>query len=159
MPEVLHTVTIDSRRAQRLLTSVKDNFRACKAGWQAAEVIYRQHVTKTFRTGGDPQWQPLAASTIRRRRQGKNKKNPKALPLRDTGDLEKSLIKTGAAQHIGTITATSLEFGTSVPYGFYHQTGAGVPQREFLTTPRTILIRMANAQTRVIIAQIRRENP
>lgn len=57
------------------------------------------------------------------------------------GILELSLRLRGSLQWLGSdigpegifrATPTSLEIGTSVPYGTFHQEGEGVPQREFL---------------------------
>lgn len=74
-----------------------------------------------YASGG---WKPLAPSTlIRKARAGLDSRI-----LHATGDLRASLTRRGG-DHIQIVTPSSLVFGSSVPYGKFHQLGQGVPRR------------------------------
>lgn len=70
-------------------------------------------------------WPPLQDSTISRKLRDKNAKtraNAHRI-LHATERLRKSLTSESHNEHISRVDRNSLEFGTSVPYAGFHQTG------------------------------------
>lgn len=82
---------------------------------------------RRFETAG-PGWPPLARSTEaeKARRFG----GPSRILIR-TGALYGSFVK-GATGNISRIDSLSAEFGSSIPYGVFHQEGRGVPERRVI---------------------------
>jgi phage gpG-like protein len=79
-------------------------------------------------------WQPLAASTIRRRRKGKNRRG-KVQILRDTGILFNSLAQAQPFNVLSIVPGV-VTIGTEVPYARYHQSGtARMPARRLWPEP------------------------
>lgn len=80
---------------------------------------------RQFASEGGGNWRPLAASTLERKaRLGLDHRI-----LHATHRLRNSLTQKGNAEAIRRITADEALLGTSVPYAFFHQQGAGVPRR------------------------------
>ncbi|HEX7334231.1 MAG TPA: hypothetical protein VF290_22185 [Pyrinomonadaceae bacterium] len=75
-----------------------------------------------------PGWPPLATSTeAQKARLGFG---PSRILIR-SGALYGSFVK-GATANISRIGPQAAEFGSSIPYGVYHQEGAGVPERTII---------------------------
>lgn len=100
---------------------------------QAAAEAVVKHVSDRFRSKTDPEgapWQPLAQSTVARRRKGSSS------ILTDTGVLKNSIAVTSGKR--------SVTFGTNVPYAGIHQFGgragrggsALIPRRSYLPVVR-----------------------
>ncbi len=68
--------------------------------------------------GGGTPWAALAPSTVKRKR-------GRGGILVDSGALLDSLTDPGSPEHVEAIDQLSLEFGTSLPYAGFQQTGAG----------------------------------
>ena len=87
----------------------------------------RTLIDNSFRQSRGPDghaWAPLTAETMKRRRQGRNRRARKGSILYDTGRLKDSIESTH--------TKSVLEFGTNVEYAAYHQFGGGRMYRPFL---------------------------
>ena len=105
--------------------------------------LLEAHVARTFGTQGrwlGAGWAPLAASTVkaRARRWGTYRQAPTggAGPtgpiLVWTGRLRGSF-QRGSSEHVRLVSSSSLTWGSSVPYGRYHQAGgARLPRRAML---------------------------
>lgn len=99
--------------------------KSLRPAMEAGALDIKKLVDDAFYKSIDPNtgasWQPLAESTIKRRRQGSSK------PLVDTGRLRGS-ISTKAFDK-------SIVYGTNVVYAGPHQKGTRkIPQRRFLPT-------------------------
>lgn len=102
-------------------------FRGIADYWRRIEVRQFNSQGET----GSGGWKPLAAATIASKKASKDPKvraNAEKI-LVATGALRASLTRAGDEQHVERVTRDSLEFGTTVDYGAYHQLGRGVPQR------------------------------
>ena len=75
-----------------------------------------------------PGWPPLADST-------RERKAAQGLPdktMQATKALYRSLASERGGNQIDQRRPTEFEFGTSLPYAIYHETGKGVPVRELI---------------------------
>ena len=84
-------------------------------------------IDDSFRRSRSPdgsRWERLAPSTVKRRRQGRNREARKATILVDTDVLRKSMYSTS--------DKSSLTMGTITPYAVYHQFGNGRMLRPFM---------------------------
>lgn len=114
-------ITETNKHLQEMVARVK----SLKPAMEAGALDIKKLVDDAFYKSIDPNtgtaWQPLAESTIKKRRQGSSK------PLIDTGRLRGS-IATKAGDK-------SITYGTNVVYGGPHQFGTKkIPQRRFLPT-------------------------
>jgi phage gpG-like protein len=73
-------------------------------------------VSEQFTTQGHGTWAELAPSTVARKGH--------SIILQESGRLEHSFHR-GGADHVEMISRTRLTWGSSVPYGLFHQTGTG----------------------------------
>lgn len=78
-------------------------------------------------SGGTP-WAALASSTVKR-------KHGAGGILVSSGALRDSLTDAESADHVETVDKLSLEFGASLPYAGFQQTGAGWGFGEILLPP------------------------
>jgi phage virion morphogenesis protein len=128
-------VTIEDRELQARLRTIILQLGDRGEGLMRAIGYYMRRRTVThFREESDPQgkpWAELADSTVAARRIGKKAKRGKAPRkvsiLQDTGTLR------GRIESIAD--STSVDIGTNVFYGPFHQMGApraNIPVREFL---------------------------
>lgn len=123
----------------------------------AAAIRIRQAFAENFAEGGRPEWAPLATSTQVRKMamylagklRGRNVRvhlvamrntQPKApgalFKLVRTGRLRNSVVRSKTAGNISRIDAATgtIELGTAVPYGIFHEEGTkNMPARPFLT--------------------------
>lgn len=93
-----------------------------------AAVVLRAAEERQFDTegGNSGGWQQLAASTVAE----KARKGLDPHILQATGRLKDSLTRKFSSDHVERLSADSLAFGSSVPYGIYHQTGTSrMPSR------------------------------
>ena len=84
-------------------------------------------IDDSFRRSRGPDgklWKELLPSTVKRRRQGRNRGARKATILVDTGILRNSMYSTS--------DKSSLTMGTNTPYAVYHQFGNGRMLRPFM---------------------------
>lgn len=84
-------------------------------------------IDNSFRRSRGPDgklWKELLPSTVKRRRQGRNRGARKATILVDTGVLKNSMYSTS--------DKSSLTMGTITPYAVYHQFGNGRMLRPFM---------------------------
>lgn len=92
--------------------------------FKAVAADFRRLETDTFDKEG-PGWQPLAASTLARKRaKGLSEKI-----LEATGALRESLTVEDAEGSIERDEGDSLFVGSNIPYGHWHQTGGTTPGR------------------------------
>jgi phage gpG-like protein len=101
-------------------------------------------------SGGTP-WAAPAPSTVKRKR-------GRGGILVDSGALLDSLTDLGSPEHVEAIDQLSLEFGTSLPYAGFQQTGAGwgfgegslppAPRRGHGVPMRPLLVLTADRQDR-----------
>jgi phage gpG-like protein len=75
-------------------------------------------------------WLELAESTIARKA-AKGREDPSRI-LYDTGALMHSVTDADGDNAVRLSTPDYMIFGTTVPYGRFHQRGEGVPRRRFL---------------------------
>lgn len=84
-------------------------------------------ISNSFRRSRSPDgspWSTLKPSTVKRRRQGRNRGARKATILVDTGILKESIYSTS--------DKSSMTMGTNTPYAVYHQSGNGRMLRPFM---------------------------
>lgn len=84
-------------------------------------------IDDSFRRSRGPDgklWKELLPSTVKRRRQGRNRGARKATILVDTGVLRNSMYSTS--------DKSSMTMGTNTPYAVYHQFGNGRMLRPFM---------------------------
>lgn len=98
------------------------------------QLLAREHAERWPRAtapNGRP-WKPLRPSTIRRKGHSRI--------LVDTSRLQESVVNPSHPDHVREVLDRGLTFGTSVPYGIFHQDGTQrLPQREFLGMNETTL--------------------
>lgn len=85
-----------------------------------------------FKLGGPGQYPDISEKYAKQKEKAVGFRYP--LLLR-SGSLAASLLSANAAGSIADITKTSLSFGTSIPYGIYHQSDdprSKIPLRKFL---------------------------
>lgn len=101
----------------------------------AAVITYERWIKKNFQAQGRNHenskfhWKPLKESTIKRRRKGKGRGNPKV--LRDTGNLMLRWERTATNQY-GRLRS-------GVKYSSVHENGAkrrGIPQRKIFPSDK-----------------------
>jgi phage gpG-like protein len=94
--------------------------------------IFRKAEQERFDYSG-PGWPPLADST--RERKARQGLDPRAMRAKET--LYRSLTSPRASFQVDRRDRTEFEFGTTVPYAHFHETGRGVPARPLIDlTPR-----------------------
>jgi len=118
-------VKVQAAGAKRLLTGMKARARDLRPAWSEIAERLQRSFMRQFQRGGDPTWQPLTPSTIKRRRRGPGAGSPKV--LRDTGLLMRSW--GGGPGKIKEAKPHELTVGTRVSYAAAHQFGRGVPIR------------------------------
>lgn len=152
------SIKADYRDARKLLNGLRRNVRDARAGWLAMAPIYYQHVSQNFRQEGIPdKWAPLRPNTLRRRRQGKNRKNPKARILQDTGLLRKAAATPGGPHSILSVSLKRMIIGTSLKYAGHHQTGTpNMKARPIYTITREVLGNMSTARLKQIMRNAKR---
>lgn len=153
-----YTVTVDFSDVRRLLSGLRQNLRDARARWLAMAPVYYQHLSQNFRQEGVPdKWAPLKPSTLRRRRQGRNRSNPQARILRDTGLLYRAVSSPGGPHSILSISEKSMTIGTSLRYARFHQSGTRhMPARPPYTITEDVLRRMSAAGLRQILRNARK---
>lgn len=100
-----------------------------------AEKVVLASIDKNFKAQGRPPWTPMAESTKKRRRKGKNRgRSPKL--LQDTGTMRESIR--------GEIAGDTLTVAANVDYAHFHQQGTGrIPARPFMTLQEEDVERIA----------------
>jgi phage gpG-like protein len=128
-------VSFNTTDLKGMLARMRGGLRDTRAAWLMAATIYYKHVGRVFREEGFPdKWVPLAASTLRRRRKGKNKRNPQARILQDTGMLRKSATGPNSPGSYLEIHSMMMIIGSTLIYAGTHNYGhKQVPARPFLT--------------------------
>lgn len=92
--------------------------------FQAVYADFLRLEAGTFAKQG-PGWQPLAPSTLaRKRRLGQSERI-----LEATSTLRKSLTVAGSPGAIDRDEGSSLFVGSNIPYGHWHQSGGTIPGR------------------------------
>jgi phage gpG-like protein len=113
----------------RNLMRFADNLAAPVAALEVVAVRLREAAEKQFDSEGSYAsggWAPLAAGTVAE----KARKGLDPRILHATGALEQSLVTKFDPNHVERLSADTLTFGSTVPYGGYHQTGTGrMPKR------------------------------
>jgi phage gpG-like protein len=81
---------------------------------------------------GGEKWAPLAPSTVARKGAGKG-------ILVDSGRLRASLTQETAADSIRVLLPQEMRWGSTVPYGKFHQSGTSrMPQRRVVKLPEQV---------------------
>lgn len=130
-----------SRRLLRFSEHVEDArpaFRKIAAMLEAA-ALKRFESEGAF--GGEP-WAPLAESTLR------GKDGSKGI-LVDSGRLRASLTQETAPDAIRVLLPQSMQWGSSVEYGKFHQSGTG-------RMPRRRVVKLPEAVKRAIVRELQR---
>lgn len=109
----------------------------------------RQFDTEGAASGG---WQALAASTLAE----KARKGYPDKILQATGALKASLTQRFDAAHVERLSADSLTFGSTVPYGIYHATGTRrMPKRPPVALTDADKVEMVKVVQRALIVGVR----
>ena len=118
-------------QVSRMLSRTTEKIKDLAPFFEAAGTFMRTTMDEQFgseggRTGG---WAPLSA----RYAADKAKRYGSRPILQASGDMIASLTGQGSGNVSRTVGGDTLEFGTSVPYATYHQTGTSrMPQRRIL---------------------------
>ena len=128
------------------IAGMRKRLRNPRPAYSAMANLLERHVRATFVSQGARlgfKWKPLAASTVQARanRWGHYRKSPafRAGPrspiLTWTGRLRKSF-RRGHPEHVRQVSASGLTWGSSVPYGRFHDSPAPrvghLPRRQIL---------------------------
>lgn len=130
-------VEADVRAVSVMFEAMRRNLSNLEPTLRQAAGVMREDVLKQFQQGGNPDWKPLAASTIARKKgHGYPRltrggiENPMLMQNGDfnssnilirTGSLLSSWTQEGDSFHVEEITGNSAEIGSSMPYAIYHQ--------------------------------------
>lgn len=96
---------------------------------------------------GGEKWAPLAPSTLARKDPGKG-------ILVDSGRLRASLTQETAPDSIRALLPQSLHWGSSVPYGVFHQKGTSrMPQRRVVKLPQPVKRAIVKELQRAMVEQ------
>lgn len=115
---------------RRRMLRFADSLAVPREGLEAAGVVIREAIEQQFDTEGGHAsggWAPLADSTVRE----KARKGLDPHILRATDRLMTSLTRKFDPENIEAMDGVdAMKFGSSVPYGGYHQTGTSkMPRR------------------------------
>lgn len=137
MPKL--STTIDDREVREALTGMARRGRDLGPVFRTVDRFvgdeFRQQFESRGAHGGEP-WKELAPATKKHRQNRRS--NPGGNrggvdhPLWNTGALKNSLVEVGG-NSIRSIGKDEYIRGTRLARGFYHQVGAGVPQRRIIT--------------------------
>lgn len=120
-----------SRRLLRFEGNVKDARPAFRRIAPLLEAATLRRFESEGAYGGE-KWAPLAASTLARKPAGQG-------ILVASGRLRASLTQETAADGIRQMTPQSFRWGSSVPYGRFHQAGTSrMPQRRVVKFPESV---------------------
>ncbi len=112
-------------------------------------ITERQFDTEGANSGG---WTPLAASTVAYK--ARHGLDPHILQA--TGRLKDALTRKFDPEHTETLSADSLRFGTTVPYGIFHQTGTSrMPKRPPLALTAADRVGMIKMVQKALLTGVR----
>lgn len=113
---------------RRRLLRTADVITDARPAFRAMVPVLEDAIDQDFETqgvAGGVRWPDLAASTVARKassHDSRTRANANRV-LQATGTLRGSF-KEGASGHVQKVSATELRWGSSVPYGVYHQSRA-----------------------------------
>ena len=118
------------RQISRRFTSAAATLKDARPAWHRIVDLLLDEEAKQFDTEGghaSSGWTPLAPSTVA----AKQALGLDPRILHATGRLRESLTERGAPDQTVILAPAFMVFGSTVPYGKYHQTGGGrLPQRK-----------------------------
>lgn len=133
---------------ERTLRNVEGRLQDYDGAWPQMTTLLRDAMEEQFKSegkSGSAGWAPLAPSTIAAKRaSGTN-----MAILHDTLRLQESLTVKRAREGVDRVLGNVFEFGTSVPYAVFHQTGTA-------TMPRRRPVQLSNTQRARVALSLQR---
>jgi len=147
----VRVVDVDVSKADRRFAAILRRSRNFKPVFRWMMQQLQEAHRENFKTGGTKsgfRWQPLDPQYASWKLENYGAKGI----LVRTGSLERSLTMNSGRGAVRDIGARTAEFGTSIPYAKWHQSGTrNMAQRKPLFLPRLMADRTANAVAEYLV--------